>query len=354
MRPGLSPAEIGEATRSREGQEQERCEGPRELLRGAGEADHGARGGGATRAGEKHGSEHHRHEHEVVRAEDLVPVHERVEGSDPRRGQAQRAVCGQAAREDDGERVEEERHEARVERRAEAARDEVERGHHQVGPGQVGVVVEDGVLAPRVPEARGARLPAQHRAGVVGAVGGLAGQDPVEGQGELDDAPVLSVWPAGGEAHGHERRARSHDQDESGRRDHPRPLARVGPPHGEHHVEKCNAHRGRGEEEGHGIAVEVGSGTRPEGGEGGRHLGKARVVQEAPGQDARRIVECQVARDQEEEGGNDGRVRRETEGGGQPTSRGSVEGSTRAPHEQTRLRTAHSIFSRRPHTVQPR
>jgi hypothetical protein len=101
-------------------------------------------------------------------------------------------------------------------------------------------------------------------------------------------------------------------------------VAEVRPTRAEDEVEKGEAHRERGQQEGEGIAVEVGSGAGPEGGENGGDLGKARVVQEAPGQDAGRIVEGEVAGDQEEEGGNDGRVRREaTEGCGQPISRGA-------------------------------
>jgi hypothetical protein len=92
--------------------------------------------------------------------------------------------------------------------------------------------------------------------------------------------------------------------------------------HAERQVEKGETRRERSEEQSHGIAVEVGGGARPEEGESTRRLGQPRVVQEPPRQDAGRIVEQEVARDQEEEGGDDAGVRGEAaEGGVQPTSR---------------------------------
>jgi len=76
-------------------------------------------------------------------------------------------------------------------------------------------------------------------------------------------------------------------------------------------------------------------------------------VGETPREDPRRVVEEEISGQQQEEPGNDGAV--ESEG---PTlaqlrlPSGGVTG-TLAPQEQTRLRTAHSIFSRRPQAGQP-
>jgi hypothetical protein len=70
-------------------------------------------------------------------------------------------------------------------------------------------------------------------------------------------------------------------------------------------------------------------------------------------QDAGRIVEGEVARDEQQQAGNDRPV--DAEGLTVAQLRfpsGRVTG-TRAPQEQTRLRTAHSIFSRRPQVGHP-
>ena len=76
------------------------------------------------------------------------------------------------------------------------------------------------------------------------------------------------------------------------------------------------------------------------------------VVGEPPGEHARRVVEGEVACDEEQQPGNDGEV--DADPARPQTSFPSFVTGTRAPHEQTRLRTAHSIFSRRPHVGQPR
>ena len=84
-----------------------------------------------------------------------------------------------------------------------------------------------------------------------------------------------------------------------------------------------------------------------------------RVVEQPPGQDSGRIVQEQVPRDQQEEGGDDGGI--ETGEAGlrrgpglcfQPYFPLTGVTVTRAPQEQTRLLTAHSIFSKRPQAEQ--
>jgi len=76
-------------------------------------------------------------------------------------------------------------------------------------------------------------------------------------------------------------------------------------------------------------------------------------VGETPREDPRRVVEEEIPGQQQQEAGNDGAV--ESEG---PTlaqlclPSGRVRG-TLAPQEHTRLRTAHSIFRRRPQAGQP-
>jgi hypothetical protein len=67
-------------------------------------------------------------------------------------------------------------------------------------------------------------------------------------------------------------------------------------------------------------------------------------------------VQREIARDQEEESGNDRAVDAEAASLCQACfpSGGSSTTGMRAPHEQTRLRTAHSIRSSLPHARQPR
>ncbi len=86
--------------------------------------------------------------------------------------------------------------------------------------------------------------------------------------------------------------------------------------------------RERSQQQGHRIAVEPSGGPREQRPEPGRELGEAGIVEKAPGQDPRRIVQQEVPRDQHEQGGNEDRVRRGTAGrgrvrrrGAQPTSR---------------------------------
>lgn len=81
-------------------------------------------------------------------------------------------------------------------------------------------------------------------------------------------------------------------------------------------------------------------------------------MQDPPGQDARRIVQSEVARDEKQQARNDETVeaRRGPRNGRSRRSYLSPggRGSTRAPHEQTMLRVAHWMLSRRPHLPQPR
>jgi len=144
------------------------------------------------------GAEEHRHEDEVVGAEDLVPVDERVEGGEARRGEPSRRALRQASGESDHQRVEQQRHEPRIEGPERRPGGEVERHHHQVRPRQVRVVAQDGIAAARLPEARDARLTGEDRAGVVRSVGAFAGEDLVERQRKLHDTAVLPVGAVGG------------------------------------------------------------------------------------------------------------------------------------------------------------
>jgi hypothetical protein len=76
-------------------------------------------------------------------------------------------------------------------------------------------------------------------------------------------------------------------------------------------------------------------------------------VAEPPREDARRVVEGEVARDEEQQAGNDGAVDAEGPRRAQaPPPPGDATG-TRDPQEHTRLRTAHSILRRRPQDGQP-
>jgi hypothetical protein len=76
-------------------------------------------------------------------------------------------------------------------------------------------------------------------------------------------------------------------------------------------------------------------------------------VAKAPGQDARRVVQGEVARDEEEQAGDDRAVDAERPLGAQVPLPPGGETGTREPQEHTRLRTAHSILSKRPHDGQP-
>ena len=217
------------------------------------------------------------------------------------------------------------------------------------------MVAKDGVAAELVPEARHPRLAGEDRARVVGAVGALAREDLVDRQRELDDAPVLAVGPIRRRAESDECGARKHDQEDGAEADdagaHRGPRAG----RGEHGVGEGEERRQGGEEERHGVAVESparGGQERPEPARGLRH---ARVVGEPPGQDARRVVQGEVARQQQQQPGDHRAVDAERPVGAQaPLPPGANETGTRAPQEHTRLRTAHSIFSRRPHEGQPR
>ncbi|PYQ14589.1 MAG: hypothetical protein DMF80_12010 [Acidobacteria bacterium] len=86
-------------------------------------------------------------------------------------------------------------------------------------------------------------------------------------------------------------------------------------------------------------------------------MGERRLVQQAPGQHPGRIVEEELTRDQEERPGNDGgvdgkpvRIRL----GRQAYLPWAGVGLTLAPQEQTMLRVAHWMLSRRPQARQLR
>ena len=73
-------------------------------------------------------------------------------------------------------------------------------------------------------------------------------------------------------------------------------------------------------------------------------------MEQPPGEDARRIVDEQVAGDEEQEPGNDGPVQ------GRPTRYCAPflpGGMTREPQEQTMLRVGQKMRSSRPHAAQP-
>ena len=217
------------------------------------------------------------------------------------------------------------------------------------------MVAQDRVAPELVPEARDPRLAGEDRARVVGAVGALAGEDLVDRERQLHDAPVLAVGPVRGRAQADEGGARKGDQEEGAQADDE--GARHGPRArgGEHGVGQGEQRGQGGEEERHRVAVERPAGRgqeRPQPAGGLRH---ARVVGEPPGQHSGRVVEREVARQQEEEAGDHRAVDAEGPVAAQaPLPPGEGETGTRAPQEHTRLRTAHSIFSRRPHEGQPR
>jgi len=81
-------------------------------------------------------------------------------------------------------------------------------------------------------------------------------------------------------------------------------------------------------------------------------------VQQPPGEHAGRIVEREVARDQQEQTGDDETVERDAGGGAVGPGRLYFSlggrGSTLAPQAQTMLRVAHWMFNSRPHLPQPR
>ena len=217
------------------------------------------------------------------------------------------------------------------------------------------MVAQDRVAPELVPEARHPRLAGEDRARVVGAVGALAGEDLVDRERQLDDAPVLAVGPVRRRAQADEGGARKGDQEDGAEADDA--GARRGPRAGggEQSVGEGEERRQGGEEERHGVAVEppAGSGQqRPQPARGLRH---ARVVGEPPGQHSGRVVQREVARQQQQQPGDHRAVDAEGPVAAQaPLPPGAKETGTRAPQEHTRLRTAHSIFSRRPHEGQPR
>ena len=217
------------------------------------------------------------------------------------------------------------------------------------------MVAQDRVAPELVPEARHARLAGEDRARVVGAVGALAGEDLVDRERQLDDAPVLAVGPVRGRAQADEGGARKGDQEDGARADDDgarhRPRARGG----EESVGQGEERRQGREEERHRVPVEPPAGRGQERPQPARGLGQTRVVGEPPGQHSGRVVEREVPRQEEEEAGDHRSVDAEGPVAAQaPLPPGEEETGTRAPQEHTRLRTAHSIFSRRPHEGQPR
>jgi hypothetical protein len=76
-------------------------------------------------------------------------------------------------------------------------------------------------------------------------------------------------------------------------------------------------------------------------------------VRQPPGQHARRIVEREVARDEQQQPGDDRPVDPQAARLQLEDPSGGVTGS-RAPQAHTTLRTAHSILRKRPQDGQPR
>jgi hypothetical protein len=75
-------------------------------------------------------------------------------------------------------------------------------------------------------------------------------------------------------------------------------------------------------------------------------------VQQPPGEDSRRVESQQVAGDEEQQAGDDGRVQRKTiRPYFAPFLLGGI---TREPQEQTMLRVGQKMLSRRPQAGQPR
>jgi hypothetical protein len=76
-------------------------------------------------------------------------------------------------------------------------------------------------------------------------------------------------------------------------------------------------------------------------------------VRQPPGEDAQRVVERKVPGEEQEQAGDDGAVEREAPAFAQAPFPSVESTGMRDPQEQTRLRTAHSILSSRPHDWQP-
>ncbi len=229
----------------------------------------------------------------------------------------------------------------------------MERQHHEVRSRQVGVVAEDRVPAELVPEARHPRLARQDRARVVGAVGALPRQDEVERERQLHDAAVLAVGALARHAHRDEGRARQHHEHERRERDDGRASPRARARRRHRRVAERHERRERGEQHRDRIAVPGSARRGQERTEPCRGRGEPLVVCEPPGQHARRIVEREVPRDEQQQRGNDGAVDAQA---ARLQLRDSSGGETgrRAPQAHTTLRTAHSILRKRPQEGQPR
>ena len=217
--PRRGAREVAEGAGPAQRHEEKRREGPGQLLGGAGEAEEEAGGDRPRLPGEEDRAQDHGHEHEVVRAEDLVPVDERVERRDPRRAEPPLDRDREADGEGDDQRVEEEGDDTRVEAPEQGAARQVERQHDEVRARQVRVVAQDRVAPELVPEARHPRLAGEDRARVVGAVGALAREDLVDRERQLDDAPVLAVGPVRRRAQADEGGARKDDQEDGAEAD---------------------------------------------------------------------------------------------------------------------------------------
>ena len=131
-----SPGAGGRAERHHQAREQERRERPGELLGGAGQPQARARGQPLAAPRQQHGAEQDGDEDHVVRTEDLLPPGEGVEGGHPRGSQPRLVPIGQAIRQDDGEGIEGQGHDARVEEAEERARGQVAGEHDGACPGR--------------------------------------------------------------------------------------------------------------------------------------------------------------------------------------------------------------------------
>ena len=305
-------------------------------------------------SGRQHGGQEDRDKNHVVGPEDLVPVDERVECGQPAGRETGLVTPGKASGQDHHQTVEEQRDEARVEEPEQRAARQVERHHHQVCPRQVCVVSQDGVAAVLLPEGGGPGLLRQDRPGVLGGVGALAFEEDVEGEGKLDDAPVLPVGPIRGRAQPDERGAGQDDEERSPESDHPRPDRGAGPENRQGGVGQREQGGQGGQQESDGIAVDRTRRAREERGQPGRGLREPRVVEQAPGQHPRWVEERQVSREEKEEPGDDRGVEGDAPGRGQALSPPDGATGTGDPQEHTRLRTAHSIFRSRPQAGHPK
>ena len=169
-------------------------------------------------------------------------------------------------------------------------------------------MAQDRVAAVGRPEVRCPRLLAEHAVGVIGSVRALPFEQAIEGERKLDDTAVLAVRPSRRGAHRDERQRRQRDEDHGRARQQHRAHARTRTRHCDHEVDGSQADRERSEQHRRRIAVEHARRSRKEGSEPAGKLRQPRLVEQPPREDSRRVVEQEIARDEQKRARDDGRV----------------------------------------------